>query len=153
MRKLRIFIVELLLAAALVGWLLVKSPDYFDSLMPWIVAAIVWHLFYECLWQSDWAKRLRDRWLPSSTSNWTIFLVLSAVICIPSWFATRYWVQKITAHTQPVSQPIAPLPPTTNPNTGTIIQQQSDHGKCTNIVGGHDVTVTCPETTDDKSKK
>ena len=56
MRKLWKFVVELILVAIVVGWLLIKYPATIDSVIPWIALAILWHLTWEVVLQSQFVK-------------------------------------------------------------------------------------------------
>ena len=47
MRKLRVFIVELILVGVCVAWVFEKVPHFIDKGIPWIVFAIFWHLTWE----------------------------------------------------------------------------------------------------------
>ncbi len=47
MRRLRIFLVEIVAVPALLGWLFVKFPESLDSVIPWIALAVLWHLTWE----------------------------------------------------------------------------------------------------------
>jgi hypothetical protein len=72
MRKLRIFIVELVLVGLLVAWIFWKFPNLVDRVIPWILVAILWHLTWEIAsesitvrsWIVDSAGRLgRMSWI------------------------------------------------------------------------------------------
>jgi hypothetical protein len=56
MRKLRIFVVELILVGILVGWYIWKFPETLDPLIPWILCAIFGHLTWEIVLERDAVK-------------------------------------------------------------------------------------------------
>ncbi len=97
-RKFRIFVVELVLVGSLVGWLLLRAPDQFDQFIPWIVTAIVIHLCYECLWDSESGRRWRQKEFRSQRVAALFFVVIVSAVSIPLWIETRIQVIKLTHH-------------------------------------------------------
>jgi hypothetical protein len=55
-RKIRIFVVELILVGIFVAWFFGKAPDLIDKVIPWIVVAIFWHLTLEVVLERDGVK-------------------------------------------------------------------------------------------------
>jgi len=55
-RKLRIFIVELILVGMLVAWIFEKFPETVDRFIPWICLAILWHLSWEIILENRYVK-------------------------------------------------------------------------------------------------
>jgi hypothetical protein len=159
MRKLRIFLVELVFVPLVVGWLLVKAPDMFDVLMPWIVTAIAFHLAYECVLESNSIKTWRGRLAPKS--QWIIFSVASVILGLSVWFGARRILDKIAKSSHPVViEDHAPHPsptPAASQSLPPIIQIAKDVN-CSNIVA-KDLKIKCEieqekkkEGKDDKTK-
>jgi len=118
MRKLRIFVVEVVLAGLVVGWTLLKFPDKFDQWIPWMVVAILWHLLYECVWQSDGGKVWRSKNFPSAVIGWVFFFLVSLVICVPLWLSARAEFRKLVASV-PSNYPAPPPQSSSVPDSPT----------------------------------
>lgn len=118
MRKLRIFLVELVLVALIVGWALLKFPDKFDGWIPLVAIAIVCHLIYECVWQSEAVKRWRQRNFPVAFVGWIFFGLASIVICVPLWLAARAEVKNLTTSTTTIAKSDGGESP--KPNEGKV---------------------------------
>lgn len=151
MRKMRIFLIELLLVPLLVGWLLVRAPEMFDGLMPWIVTAIAWHLAYEWVWNSDSIKGWRTYALPSQKDQVALFIACSVALCLSVWFGSRGILQNI-AKSSPAVVEHQPQPPTPTP-TPSVITQTATASDCSNIIA-KDLKLKCQiEKEKEKEKK
>src|SRR6266852_2443043 len=83
MRKLRIFIVELILVGAFVAWIYEKLPHLVGSIIPWIVFAILWHLTWEIFLEADWTKRkARIAHAKGGRMSWMIAFCIGGLISI-----------------------------------------------------------------------
>jgi hypothetical protein len=47
MRKLRIFLAEIVAVPIILGWLFFRYPESFDTTVPWIALGVLWHLTWE----------------------------------------------------------------------------------------------------------
>lgn len=143
MRKLRIFLVELVLVAVLVGWLLMRAPDAFDPFMPWILTAIVLHLLYECFWQADSIRLWRKRFFPSRGWEIATFTVVGAVLCGLLWLGAKWSLDRFVGpYLHPAS--IAPLPVPKPPEAPpVVITQTATDSPCANNVAQAGSTVKC----------
>jgi hypothetical protein len=47
MRKLRIFLAEIVAVPIILGWLFFRYPETFDTTVPWIALGVLWHLTWE----------------------------------------------------------------------------------------------------------
>jgi hypothetical protein len=47
MKRLRLFLVEIVFVPILLAWLFLKYPEAFDTSVPWITLLILWHLTWE----------------------------------------------------------------------------------------------------------
>jgi hypothetical protein len=98
MRQLRVIVLELFVAPLFLWWLYEEIPDdAFDALLPWILAAVAWHLFYECIWESPGVKAWRKRSFTSRVRHWTFFALTSAVLYSLLWFVARGTIDTLTA--------------------------------------------------------
>jgi hypothetical protein len=99
MRQLRVVVLELFVAPLFLWWLNAVVPDdAFDALLPWILAAVAWHLFYECIWECKSVKEWRKQSFTSRARHWTFFAVTSAVLYSLLWFAARGTIDEFTSH-------------------------------------------------------
>lgn len=110
------FLVELFLVAILVGWLFLKAPDVFDSLMPWIFAAIILHILYEYVWETDHIRAWRSRCFVSKGKEWGLFALVCIAICAPAWFLANHEVKRIIAKAHP------PVPAVSSPADETATE-------------------------------
>jgi hypothetical protein len=99
MRQLRVVVLELFVAPLFLWWLYSVVPDEaFDALLPWILAAVAWHLFYECIWESRSVKEWRRRSFTSRTRQWAFFALTSAVVYSLLWLAARGTLDTFNTH-------------------------------------------------------
>jgi hypothetical protein len=100
MRKLRIFVVELVLVGILVGWYVWKFPETLDPLIPWILWAIFAHLTWEVLLERETVKlyvgniaQRRKR----SVMTWIVAFVVGGLISLGYVLLAKVSVHKLTA--------------------------------------------------------
>ncbi len=74
MQKLLKFVVELILVAILVAWIVIKYPALVDAIIPWIALAIAWHLTWDIGLQSDIAKK----WAAVAKRKWGVMVWIVA---------------------------------------------------------------------------
>lgn len=56
MHKLRVFVFDVLGGGLVVGWLIWKYPETIDTIIPWILLLITWHLIWETVLQVEAVK-------------------------------------------------------------------------------------------------
>ena len=81
MPKIVKFIVEIILAAAVVGWLLLKYPESFDHVIPWFIFAILWHMTWEYIlqWQPI-RTAATNAFQKGKKMSWAVVMLLGAGI-------------------------------------------------------------------------
>ncbi|MGD0179946.1 MAG: hypothetical protein ABSC15_09045 [Terriglobales bacterium] len=152
MRKLRIFIVELILAGIFVGWLLWKLPELVDTFIPWIVWAILAHLTWEIVLEREKLKSYVGGIAEKRKSPmvWLVAFALGGLVSVGYMWLARISVEKLTdlskVHrvevlpdkidftatksqaltTQPPSLPSAPAP---DPNAARLQELQRELDK------------------------
>jgi hypothetical protein len=150
MRKLRIFIVELVLVAAIVGWLLGKVPDAFDPLMPWIITAVGLHLFYECFWQSEFVTGWRQLNFKTRNREKITLALANVILAFLLWFGARGTLEKaVDAYSHPVPPPPLPHPPA----PPAAYYQQSEGSQCANVLAAGGVNMNCTQESDRDQNK
>jgi hypothetical protein len=89
MRKLRIFVVELILVGILLGVLFVNYPHIFDRAIPWIMLIVLWHLTWECFVQDKHVKSLIARlFCRHRRLAWGLSLVFVVGVSLGFWYGT-----------------------------------------------------------------
>ena len=132
MRKLRIFVVEGILAALLVGWYIWKFPETLEPVIPWILWAICAHLTWEVVLEREAVKSYICGVTRKENKNymvWVVAFVLGGSISICYLVVARRAVAKLNElgkshELQPVPaadmkspKPENPQPPTKEPNS------------------------------------
>lgn len=98
MRKLRIFIVELILVGILVAWIYEKFPTAVDRFIPWIALAILWHLTWEIALEAEWTKqRARILLGRSGRMAWTAAFVIGGLISVIYFYAVQRGIGALTS--------------------------------------------------------
>jgi hypothetical protein len=82
MRKLRTFVVELILVGVMVAWYVLKFPDSLDPLMPWIVWAIFIHLTWEVVLERENVKAFAGAKRRDSRMIWLIAFALGGLVSV-----------------------------------------------------------------------
>ncbi|MGA9055163.1 MAG: hypothetical protein WB763_01490 [Terriglobia bacterium] len=98
MRKLRIFIVELVLVGLLVGWLLYRYPETIETVIPWIALAILWHITWEFGYQADFFKKTaiaaKGRW-GHMWWTWVIAFAVGGTISVGYWYLIKVGLEEL----------------------------------------------------------
>lgn len=100
MRKLRIFVVELVLVAVLVGWYVWKFPETLDPLIPWILWAIFAHLTWEILLEREGVKLYVGKAVEGARRSamiWLLAFVVGGCISMGYLWLAKVSVRKLTA--------------------------------------------------------
>jgi hypothetical protein len=109
MRKLRIFVVELILVGLLVAWFFEKFPQSVDKFIPWIMFAILWHLTWEIVdvgHLRSKAERIYERW-GSRYMTWILVFCAGGMVSLMYWYSVRLVLAKLE-NTKPSAQIQAP---------------------------------------------
>lgn len=93
MRKLRVFVVELVLVGILVGWYVWKFPETLDPIIPWILWTIFAHLTWETILENERVKSYAGGIVERrkvSLMMWLIAFALGGLISVGYlWLAGR----------------------------------------------------------------
>jgi hypothetical protein len=111
MRKLRIFVAEVVGVAILLGWLFWKYPDVFDSVVPWMALVVMWHVTWEFI-----LDPLRE-WLAPRVGKarpmvWIYAFVIGGLISVGYLYSIKLGIRKLAeSHAAPLGvSPSAPAP-------------------------------------------
>src|SRR5258708_39104606 len=83
MRKIRIFLFELIGVGILLGWLVWKYPELVESIIPWIALAVMWHATWEFVLEpsKEGIQRLTKGAPVEVKWIFSIFLFVAASLC------------------------------------------------------------------------
>src|ERR1051325_5093024 len=90
MRKLRIFVVELVLVGILVAWIFETFPAAVDRFIPWIGMAILWHLTYEIVLDLEWVRtRAKIAYRKMGSMTWIIAFCAGGLISVGYFYSIK----------------------------------------------------------------
>jgi hypothetical protein len=136
MRIIRKFVVELILAGILVGWLIWKFPEAVDQLIPWIVWAILAHITWEICNESE-AMRMYAGVASRKRMVWLIAFALGGLLSVGYLWIAKLGMSKLNAvaangkqSEAPAEKPPQPKPtehqPENPPPTSTEKLEESE---------------------------
>jgi hypothetical protein len=132
------FLVQLVLVAILVGWVLIKSPDRFDHAMPWIMLAILWYItwkYFLCLQGVKQQISVIGRKL--GRMSWMLAFLFGGMISTVYWFGIEKSLGAISnKHSE--SKPLSIIPPIIEGQAATSLVPQEP------LAPRSDVTVQKP---------
>src|SRR5271157_4429242 len=86
-KKPYIFIIELIVVALVVGWMLYSFPDIVGRYIPFLVLVVVWHLSWEIV-KHDSVKALL---LSSPVARWNRMFVYGLIFIAGGLLSILYW--------------------------------------------------------------
>jgi|GEM_PF-5603278 hypothetical protein len=113
MRKVRIFVVELVFVALFVGWIVFKYPESIDTVIPWVLLIILWHITWEVCRDSEIIKTkagvAKRKW-GHMWWTWTIVFVVGGVLSTGYWYLIKAGLGALEhkygkGHTQEIPKP------------------------------------------------
>jgi hypothetical protein len=97
MQKLRIFVVEIILTAILVGWLMWRYPELIDGFIPIICLTIAWHITWEYVLQTKpvraWAVGIGRKIKPMI--SWPLVFCVGGLISLGYWRGINVSLQRL----------------------------------------------------------
>ena len=114
MRKLRIFGAEVVGVGILLGWLFLRHPDIFDSVVPWTALAVMWHITWEFILDLKPVRAHAGTVIKRcGKMAWIVVFTIGGLISIFYWYSIK------TALTDLAQHPNAdkPAPPATSQPT------------------------------------
>src|SRR5260370_25311180 len=99
MRKLRIFMFDIVAPGVVVGWLLWKYPELLDTVVPWLIFGILWHLTLEIgeihFFKEKSKRAYQTRGKRSMT--WLIVFAIGGCISLVYWYSIGYGLAELAA--------------------------------------------------------
>jgi hypothetical protein len=110
MRKLRIFVVEGALLPILLAWLFLKYPDIFDAVIPWIALCVMWHLTWEFVLDTEWARAKSGAALRKvGRMIWVYAFIVGGLVSIAYFGSIKFGMNELAKHHKPAIQPLITL--------------------------------------------
>src|SRR5579862_3746231 len=79
MKRLRIFLVEILFVPIILGWLFFQYPEVFEMAVPWITLAVLLHLTWEFV-VDPLKEMLVAAWRVLGRWAWVVFTTVALVV-------------------------------------------------------------------------
>jgi hypothetical protein len=120
--KLMKFLVEIILVPLLLGWLLLRFPETFDGVVPWLALAVLWHLTWQYILSTGLVKSKAiiayQRW-GAMWVTWIIIFCAGGGLSLGYWYSIQRGIAKLVAvqneHSQRNGQKEAPPEPPVEP--------------------------------------
>jgi hypothetical protein len=97
-RKLRIFVFDILAPGVVTGWIIWRYPELLDSVIPWLIFGILWHLTFEISDTHSFRSKGEDAYRKwgKRPMTWLLVFAVGGCISLAYWASIRYGLTELS---------------------------------------------------------